>query len=83
VFAISNKHSAFGEYRRRLWHGSNADFFRYLQTAFGSASELEYHLLLSRDLQILENEVYVEVEATLLEIKRMLATLIAKVRSER
>ena len=30
--------------------GSNLEFQRFLQMAMGSASELEYHLLLSRDL---------------------------------
>ena len=29
----------------------NAEFHRFLQIAMGSASELEYHLLLSRDLE--------------------------------
>lgn len=63
--------------------GSNADFARYLQTAFGSATECEYHLLLSRDLELLENNIYTELESKLLEVKRMLASLIVKVRSER
>ncbi len=63
--------------------GSNADFGRYLQTAFGSANECEYHLLLSRDLQILDSETYADLESKLLEVKRMLASLIVKVRNER
>ena len=63
--------------------GSNADFGRYLQTAFGSATECEYHLLLSRDLELLNKETYTELESKLLEVKRMLASLIVKVRSER
>jgi len=62
---------------------SNADFARYLQTAFGSATECEYHLLLANDLQILESESYNKLESRLLEVKRMLASLIVKVRSER
>ena len=33
--------------------GSNADLARFLQIAFGSASELENHLLLARDLSLL------------------------------
>jgi four helix bundle protein len=33
--------------------GSEADFARFLQIAMGSASELEYHLLLARDLNLL------------------------------
>jgi four helix bundle protein len=33
--------------------GSSADFARFLQIAMGSACELEYHLLLARDLGFL------------------------------
>ncbi len=37
--------------------GSDADFKRFLQIAFGSASEVEYLLLLSTDLQYV-NEIH-------------------------
>lgn len=60
---------------------SNADFSRFLQIAFGSACELEYHLLLAADLGMLLNEKHRELEIRLLEVKRMLASLISKVRS--
>jgi four helix bundle protein len=33
--------------------GTDADFGRFLQIALGSASELEYHLLLAFDLKLL------------------------------
>jgi four helix bundle protein len=33
--------------------GGSAEFQRFLHMAMGSASELEYHMLLSRDLQFL------------------------------
>ena len=36
--------------------GGNAEFQRFLQIAMGSASELEYHFLLSRDLHFLDEE---------------------------
>jgi len=61
---------------------SNADFSRYLQVAFGSACELEYHLLLARDLKILHTLEHSQLETRLREVKKMLASLIAKVRSE-
>jgi four helix bundle protein len=61
---------------------SNADFSRYLQIAFGSANELEYHLLLTRDLEILDKKNHIILEDKLIEIKKMLASLINKIRSE-
>jgi four helix bundle protein len=60
--------------------GSNADFARFLQIAMGSASELEYQLLLARDLTFLTPETHAELEADVLEVKRMLTALLGKVR---
>lgn len=37
---------------------SDADFSRFLQIAMGSAAELEYHLLLSHDLGMLDDDSY-------------------------
>src|ERR1700682_1293311 len=36
----------------------NGEFQRYLNIAAGSASELEYHFLLSRDLHLLDQTTY-------------------------
>ena len=63
--------------------GGNAEFQRFLQMAMGSASELEYHFLLARDLGFLGAEVYEEMQAKVVEAKRMLAGLIRKVDAER
>ena len=41
----------------------------------GSASELEYHLLLSRDLGYLSAGMYDELAAQVVEVKRMLTGL--------
>lgn len=60
---------------------SNADFSRFLQIAFGSANELEYHLLLARDLEMLDDGIYTILEENLIEIKKMLASLITKIRT--
>ena len=49
----------------------------------GSASELEYHLLLSRDLNYLSNECYKEFDKQLAEVKRMLVALTRKVTIDR
>lgn len=48
---------------------------RFVQIARGSANELEYHLLLARDLGFLAVDEFNELEAKTLEIQRMLASL--------
>lgn len=54
---------------------SDPEMKRFVQIARGSASELEYHLLLARDLQLLTVEEFKDLEAKALEIQRMLASL--------
>ena len=61
----------------------NAELHRFLQIAMGSASELEYHLLLSRDLTFLGSVNYDALQVQLVELKRMPAALIRKVDAER
>jgi four helix bundle protein len=56
--------------------GSDGEFGRFLQIAMGSASELEYHLLLARDLGYLDGETYATLDARVVEIKRMLTGLL-------
>jgi four helix bundle protein len=54
---------------------SDAELRRFVQIARGSANELEYHLLLARDLQLLGDAEFRNFEARTLEIQRMLASL--------
>ena len=61
----------------------NAELHRFLQMAMGSANELEYHLLLSKDLGYLKLENHQRMQPQVEEVKRMLASLIRKVDSER
>jgi four helix bundle protein len=61
----------------------NNEFQRYLQIASGSASELDYHLLLARDLGFLPEAEYQRIMKDLLELRRMLTSLLTKVDSER
>jgi four helix bundle protein len=61
----------------------NGEFHRFLQIAMGSASELEYHLLLSRDLKFLDGQTYISLNGSVEEVKRMLASLVRKVDEER
>ena len=60
---------------------SDGEMNRFLQIARGSANELEYHLLLARDLQFLQAADFAELEGKTLEIQRMLASFAARVRS--
>jgi four helix bundle protein len=50
--------------------------------AMGSASEIEYHCLLARDLQLLKLEDCERLTAQAVEVKRMLASLIRKLRAD-
>jgi hypothetical protein len=62
----------------RCGRGSDADLARFLQIANGSASELEYHLLLAHDLAFLESTIYESLVSQVIEVKRMLTAFIQK-----
>lgn len=57
---------------------SDADFKRFLIIAFGSASELEYLLILSKDLAYISDQIYKEHIKEVCHIKKMLTSLINK-----
>ncbi len=59
-----------------------AELSRFLQMAQGSASELEYQLLLARDLNYLEIEDYKNINDLLGEIRRMLTMFIKRLKIE-
>jgi four helix bundle protein len=61
----------------------NGEFHRFLNAAAGSSVELEYFLLLSRDLHLLSAEPYEALQHDIVEVQRMLASLIRKVNSAR
>ena len=58
-----------------------AELARFLQVAMGSASELEYHLLLAHDLGLLGDAEYKRLESHTVELKRMLSSFILKLKS--
>ena len=62
---------------------TNAELARFLQIAMGSASELEYHLLLAHDLPYIDDKNYTSVNAQVVQIKKMLAPLIKSLRVTR
>jgi four helix bundle protein len=57
-----------------------AELGRFMLIAMGSASELEYHLLLARDLGYLDTRDYERLSQRTREVKRMLSTLITRLR---
>lgn len=59
----------------------DAEFARFLQIAMGSASELEYHLLLSRDLSYIQTSDYETLDDQVVEIKRMLTGFLKTLRA--
>lgn len=58
-----------------------AEFARFIQIAAGSASELQYHLLLARDLGYISSESHAAADRDVTEIKMMLTGLSGRVRS--
>ena len=63
-------------------HAGQREFARFLQMAMASASELEYHLLLAAELGILQRSAYEQLESQVKEVKRMLTSLIKRIRSD-
>ena len=57
---------------------SDAEMKRFLQIARGSANEVEYHLLLAKDLQYLAIEEFNDLEGKMHEVQRMLASLVQR-----
>ncbi len=60
---------------------SNAELLRFLHISMGSASEVEYYLVLAHDLHFLDDSLYGQLERDLLEIKRMLNSFIQKLKA--
>ncbi|MFO0790607.1 MAG: four helix bundle protein [Pirellulales bacterium] len=60
--------------------GTDPDFARFVQTAMGSSSEVEYHFLLARDLDYMPAEVYTPLDEEITRIKRMLSSLLRRIR---
>jgi four helix bundle protein len=61
--------------------GGDIDFARFVNVAAASASETDYHLLLARDLQYLEESIYQPLFEQLTEVKRMLNSFERTLRS--
>ena len=59
---------------------SDGEMARFLQIARGSASEVEYHILLARDLHYLREDQFGELSCQADELQRMLTALIQRFR---
>ena len=51
---------------------TQVELARFIHIAAGSASELEYHLILAHDLGYIDAKIYSELDISINEIKRML-----------
>lgn len=60
----------------------DAELARFVQIAMGSASELEYHLLLSKDLKYIAADTYSPLHQQTIEVKRMLTSFLQKLSAE-
>jgi four helix bundle protein len=61
----------------------DAELARFCSIAMGSASELEYHLLLARDLNLLNAVDYTALATDTTEVKRMLTGFQQKLTADR
>ena len=61
----------------------DAELARSCQIAMGSASEVEYQLLLARDLGFVSADDYLKLNNQLVELKRMLNAFLQKLNANR
>ena len=61
----------------------DAELARFCIIARGSASELEYQLLLARDLKLIQPADYEQLSLQTVELKRMLTVLVQKLTADR
>ena len=60
--------------------GSEVDFAHFLQIALGSASEIQYQIILSADLNYITREEEAKLTPAIEEIKKMLTAFILKIK---
>jgi four helix bundle protein len=61
----------------------DAELARFLQIGMGSAYEVEYHLILAYDLNLISGPVNEQLQSGIVEVKKMLAGLLVRVRRSR
>ena len=63
--------------------GGDAELIRFLRIGLGSANELQYHLLLARDLNYIDACAHAELANETMEVRSMLAHLIQSLQQSR
>ena len=58
------------------------EFARFIRIAMGSASELDYHLLLCRDFEFISKEFYERNSRELIRVRKMLSALLTSVENQ-
>jgi four helix bundle protein len=61
----------------------DAELARFCLIARGSATELEYQILLAHDLKLIASDHYKQLFQEIIEIKRMLTVLVQKLNADR
>jgi four helix bundle protein len=61
----------------------DAELARFCSIAMGSASELDYHLLLARDLKLIDVKQYQQLAQRTSEVKRMLTGFFQTLKANR
>jgi four helix bundle protein len=61
---------------------TSTELARFVRIALGSASELDYQLLLSRDLRFMAAEEFTSASAALTEVRKMLTSFLNSVEAQ-
>lgn len=59
--------------------GGDGEFRHFLNTAAGSAVELEYFALLAPDLEMIKTDLYENLQGQIIEVQRMISGLLRTV----
>jgi four helix bundle protein len=61
---------------------TSTELARFVRVAMGSASELDYHLLLCRDLGFVKNDDFERAASGLTEVRKMLTSFLSAVETQ-
>lgn len=61
---------------------TSSELARFVRIAMGSASELDYHMLLSQELGFMTGDAFASASATLTEVRKMLTSFLQSVEEQ-